>query len=139
MGSTECSPSDKISDEIFLQAGLAVFALLRKQKHRSVFLTLSRIKQFMRYCHFSKEQIPSKLLHLKWAVQGSNLWPSACEADALPLRQLPNALLLFTTFVFGLRGQRVPAFGGRFNLVSTAPTAQNTKNYSIYSIILRVL
>jgi hypothetical protein len=41
-------PSGKTSDEVFLQAGLAVFALLRKQKHRSAFQIPTRIKQFMR-------------------------------------------------------------------------------------------
>ena len=46
------SPSDKIPDGIFLQAGLAVFALCaveqyaHKQKHRSAFLALSQAKQF---------------------------------------------------------------------------------------------
>ena len=23
-------------------------------------------------------------IHVKWDLQGSNLWPSACKADALP-------------------------------------------------------
>ncbi|MBP5617479.1 MAG: hypothetical protein J6X06_06895 [Elusimicrobiaceae bacterium] len=49
----QTSPSGKIPDGIFLQAGLAVFAFrgLRtlKQKHRCAFRSLPRIKQFMRY------------------------------------------------------------------------------------------
>ena len=49
-GKVQDLPSGKIPDGIFLQAGLAVFALLCKQKHRCAFQILPRIKQFMRYC-----------------------------------------------------------------------------------------
>ena len=48
------SPSGKISDEIFLQAGLAVLALrrgkarARKLVQRSAFRSPTRIKQLMR-------------------------------------------------------------------------------------------
>ncbi|MBR3632840.1 MAG: hypothetical protein IKN49_07305 [Elusimicrobiaceae bacterium] len=48
----EDSPSSKIPDGIFLQAGLAVFAFRAeelyaiKQKHRSAFLVLAHAKQF---------------------------------------------------------------------------------------------
>ena len=46
------SPSDKIPDGIFLQAGLAVFALCaeelyaHKQKHRCAFRSPTQAKQF---------------------------------------------------------------------------------------------
>ena len=32
--------------------------------------------------------------HKKWKLQGSNLWPSACKADALPAELRSHALLV---------------------------------------------
>ena len=74
MGSTECSPSDKIPDGIFLQAGLAMFAFRFAQTHITLRLSHPAAhKAVYALCHFFIEQICSAFALLKWAVQGSNL------------------------------------------------------------------
>ena len=45
-------------------------------------------------CQLSHIGITNKKELVKWDLQGSNLWPSACKADALPAELRSHALLV---------------------------------------------
>ena len=93
-------PSSKIPDGIFLQAGLAVLAFrARPQTKTSLRLSNPAATPSSWCCYCPQQQ--KKYPHLPgvfskwWAVQDLNLWPFACEANALPLRQLPEILYIY--------------------------------------------
>ena len=64
-------------------------------------------------------------IHVKWDLQGSNLWPSACKADALPaeLRShitTQKRLELSTSAVTGRRSNQLSHWA-KYLIVSSLP------------------
>ena len=51
-------------------------------------------------CQLSHIGITNKKELVKWDLQGSNLWPSACKADALPAELRSHALLVMSVKKF---------------------------------------
>ena len=71
MGSTECSPSDKIPNGIFLQAGLAVFAFRFAQTHTTLRLSHPAAhKAVYALLPFLIEQIHTAFISLKMGSTG---------------------------------------------------------------------
>ena len=66
-------------------------------------------------------QLLCQLSHIglkKWDLQGSNLWPSACKADALPAELRPHILDISQTTQTGLEPVTSAVTGRRSNQLS---------------------
>ena len=80
-------------------------------------------------------QLLCQLSHIglkKWDLQGSNLWPSACKADALPAELRPHIVFMqFTNFVSLLLTTQK-----RLELSTSAVTGRRSNQLSHWAIFL---